>query len=446
MALRWNYINQIIKKMTITKNNFIQSLFKSLSAEQYVLLKWTGEDLSQLAETSDLDILITKAVKEKIAFFLQESTVLSKVEKEEFVGVTHYYLYFKNGDFLQVDLLNKFVRKDLIYLTTSEVFENSITIKGIKTYPAYLFFEHTLLFNLLNGSGLSEKYFLHFNKLTQQEQFYILDKFNSKYHTCYKNLANTTRFSATHKIAVTTYLKSLADNSFFNKLKNTLAYVKGICSKISQKRGHIITFSGVDGAGKSTIINDIGYLLGGKYRKKIVVLRHRPSLLPIISAWKYGKKKAEQKSVERLPRQGHNNSSVSSYLRFSYYYIDYLLGQFYIWAKYLVRGYIVVYDRYYFDFIIDGKRSNINMSATLPKFLYAFVAKPDLNFFLYADAATIIKRKQELSSSVITQLTQKYLSLFKDFSKNRKGKYIHIENLNKKNTLQTILHHYLKIA
>jgi len=419
MALRWNYINQIIKKMTITKNNFIQSLFKSLSAEQYVLLKWTGEDLSQLAETSDLDILITKAVKEKIAFFLQESTVLSKVEKEEFVGVTHYYLYFKNGDFLQVDLLNKFVRKDLIYLTTSEVFENSITIKGIKTYPAYLFFEHTLLFNLLNGSGLSEKYFLHFNKLTQQEQFYILDKFNSKYHTCYKNLANTTRFSATHKIAVTTYLKSLADNSFFNKLKNTLAYVKGICSKISQKRGHIITFSGVDGAGKSTIINDIGYLLGGKYRKKIVVLRHRPSLLPIISAWKYGKKKAEQKS---------------------------LLGQFYIWAKYLVRGYIVVYDRYYFDFIIDGKRSNINMSATLPKFLYAFVAKPDLNFFLYADAATIIKRKQELSSSVITQLTQKYLSLFKDFSKNRKGKYIHIENLNKKNTLQTILHHYLKIA
>ncbi len=432
--------------MTIEKNNFIQSLFKSLSDEQYVLLKWMGEDLAQLAETSDLDMLITKELEDKIAFFIRDSTVFSKVEKEAFVGVTHYYLYFKNGDFLQVDLLNQFIRKDLVYLTTKEVFDNSIVLKGIKTYPSYLLFEHTLLFNLLNDSGLPEKYFLHFNNLTQQEQFYILDKFNFKYNTCYKNLASTTQFNSTHKIAITTFLKLLSDNSFINKLKNSVAYAKGICSQITHKRGLIMTFSGVDGAGKSTIINDILYLLGGKYRKKMVVLRHRPSLLPIISAWKYGKQQAEQKSVERLPRQGDNNSKVSSYLRFGYYYIDYLLGQFYIWAKYLVRGYTVVYDRYYFDFIIDGKRSNINMSPTLPKFLYAFVAKPDLNFFLYADAATIAKRKKELSPSVITQLTQKYLSLFKDFSRNRKGKYIHIENVDKQNTLQTILHHYLKIA
>ncbi len=432
--------------MTIEKNNFIQSLFKSLQTEQYVLLKWMGEDLTQLSDTSDLDILITKEVEEKIAFFIKDSTFFSKVEKETFVGVTHYYLYFKNGDFLQIDLLNKFIRKDVVYLTTNEVFENSITIKGIKTYPASLLFEHTLLFNLLNGSGLPEKYFLHFNKLTKQEQFSILDKFNFKYNTTYTNLTTTTQFNPTHKIAVTTYLKSLKENSFFSKLKHKVAYTKGICSQVRDKKGLIITFSGVDGAGKSTIINDILYLLGGKYRKKIVVLRHRPSLLPIISAWKYGKKQAEQKSVERLPRQGNNNSKVSSYLRFGYYYIDYLLGQFYIWSKYLIRGYTVVYDRYYFDFIIDGKRSNINMSATLPKFLYAFVAKPDLNFFLYADAATIIKRKQELSPSVITQLTKKYLSLFKDFSKKHKGKYIHIENLNKQNTLQTIIHHYLKIA
>lgn len=432
--------------MTIEKNHFIQSLFKSLASEQYVLLKWLGEDLSLLAESSDLDILVTEGVGKKIASFINESTVFSKVEKETFVGVNHYYLYFKNGDFLQIDLLEKFIRKDLVYLTTTEVFENSIEIKGVKTYPPYLLFEHTVLFNLLNGSGLSEKYYLHFKKLTQQEQFSILDKFNFKYNTSFSSLSATTQYNTTHLTTINNFLKSLAENSFINKLKNKIAYLKGVCSQVRDKKGLIITFSGVDGAGKSTIINDILYLLGGKYRKKIVVLRHRPSLLPIISAWKYGKQQAEQKSVERLPRQGNNNSKISSYLRFGYYYIDYLLGQIYIWAKYLIRGYTVVYDRYYFDFIIDGKRSNINMSSTLPKFLYNFVTKPDLNFFLYADAATIIKRKQELSPSVITQLTKKYLSLFKDFSKNHQGKYIHIENIDKQNTLQTILNHYLKIA
>ncbi len=432
--------------MTIEKNYFIQNLFKSLKTEQYVLLKWMGTDLSQLSETSDLDILVTEDVNKKIGIFINDSTLFSKVEKQNFVGVTHYYLYFKNGDFLQVDLLNKFIRKDLVYLSTNEVFENSIEIKGIKTYPSYLLFEHVLLFNILNGSGLSSKYHLYFSKLPYKEQFSILDKFNFKYNTAFKDLTSTTQYNTTHTTTITNYLNSLKENSFYNKLQNKVAYLKGVSSQIREKRGHIITFSGVDGAGKSTIINDILHLLGGKYRKKVVVLRHRPSLLPIISAWKYGKQKAEQKSVERLPRQGSNKNKISSYLRFGYYYIDYLLGQIYIWAKYLVRGYTVVYDRYYFDFIIDGKRSNINMSATLPKFLYNFVAKPDLNFFLYADAATIIKRKQELSPSVITQLTQKYLSLFKDFSKKHQGKYIHIENLDKQNTLQTIINHYLKIA
>jgi len=432
--------------MTTEKKHFIQSLFDSLKTEHYVLLKWFGEDLSKLADNSDLDILIKKGGSKKIEAFLYESTLFSKIEKEVLAGVVHFYLYFKNGDFLQIDLLNKFVRKDLIYLSAKEVFANSIIIADIKTYPTYLLFEHTLLFNLLNNSGLSNKYVQYFESLSNKEQQSILNKFNEKYGTNYEKLAATSQFNTTNKNLVTTYLKTLAENSFLSRLKNKMAYLGGINRQIRQKRGRIITFSGVDGAGKSTIIKDTLDLLGGKYRKKVVVLRHRPSLLPIISAWKYGKKQAEQKSIERLPRQGNNNSKISSYLRFGYYYIDYLLGQFYIWAKYLVRGYTVVYDRYYFDFIIDGKRSNINMSSTLPKFLYAFVAKPDLNFFLYADATIITKRKQELSPSVITQLTQKYLSLFKDFTKIYKGKYINIENIDRQKTLQTILNHYLKLA
>lgn len=432
--------------MTSAKNNFIQSLFKTLQTEQYALLKWLRMDLSQLADTSDLDILVSTAVAQKIDLFVQTTNSITKVKKQQLAGVTHYYLYFGNGDFLQLDLLFKFVRKGLVYLSTKEVFNNVIIIKGIKTYTTALLFEHVLLFNCLNKSGLPLKYQQFFKKLPTVEQNAILHTFNTKYGTNYTHFAATTLFIPINRRIITRHLNSLPENSIFNKAINCLTYGQAVWQQLKGKNGRIITFSGVDGAGKSTIIEDSLCLLRGKYRKKVIVLRHRPSLLPIISAWKYGKQQAEQKSVERLPRQGNNNSKLSSSFRFSYYYLDYLLGQFYIQAKYLSRGYTVLYDRYYFDFIIDGKRSNINLSPTLPKFLYAFIAKPDLNFFLYADAPTIVKRKQELSISVINQLTTKYQLLFQDLATRHQGLYINIENIDRQDTLQTILNHYLKIA
>ncbi len=432
--------------MTSIKNNFIQSLFKILQAEQYALLKWLREDLSQLADTSDLDILVSAAVAQKIDLFVRTTESIAKVDKQELAGVTHYFLYFTNKDFLQIDLLFQFVRKGLVYLSTKDVFDNLVIINGIKTYTKEMLFEHVLLFNSLNKSGLPEKYYQYFKNLPATELNSILQSFNNKYGTKHKHLIATTLFNPMLRATILRYLNTLSENSSFNKIINYLAYGWSIWQQLKEKNGQIITFSGVDGAGKSTIIKDTLCLLRGKYRKKVVVLRHRPSLLPIISAWKYGQQKAEQKSVERLPRQGKNNNKISSFLRFSYYYLDYLLGQFYIRVKYLSRGYTVLYDRYYFDFIIDGKRSNINLSPTLPKFLYTFIAKPDLNFFLYADAHTIVKRKQELSIGVINQLTTKYQLLFQDLATRHQGLYINIENTDRQNTLQTVLTHYLKIA
>lgn len=429
--------------MTTAKNNFLQALFQLLKLETYVLLKWLREDLSDLSDNSDLDLLVKPDVVQKIVALIAKTASIQKVEEEQRLGVNHYYLYFKNGDFLQIDLLFQFIRKDLVYLSSEEVFENSIAINGIKTYNNATLLEHVLLFNFLNNSGLPLKYISYFKQLSAKEQVAIVAHFNYKYGTCFTDISATAQFNRTEKTAIHKHLNSLVENSLLKKAWHKIAYAKSIYRQLRENKGQIITFSGVDGAGKSTIIKDILHLLGSKYRKKVVVLRHRPSLLPIISAWKYGKQKAEQKSIERLPRQGNNQSSISSYARFSYYYLDYLFGQLYVWAKYLVRGYTVLYDRYYFDFIIDGKRSNINIPSSLPKQLYAFVAKPKLNFFLYADAATILARKRELEAPVIKNLTESYQSLFKEFNEKHVGTYLPIENIDKATTLQTILRHTL---
>ncbi|MBQ0768226.1 MAG: hypothetical protein KBT58_02980, partial [Bizionia sp.] len=130
---------------------------------------------------------------------------------------------------------------------------------------------------------------------------------------------------------------------------------------------NIITFSGVDGAGKTTILREFTGILKNKYGKKVKEIRHRPSILPILSAIKYGEKKAEQKTMEVLPRTGSNKSKMSSYIRFFYYLIDYVFGQWVIYFKYTRKDIIIIYDRYYFDFINDARRTNINLDSKFIK-------------------------------------------------------------------------------
>ncbi|MGZ9735798.1 hypothetical protein [Flavobacterium sp. GNP002] len=209
---------------------------------------------------------------------------------------------------------------------------------------------------------------------------------------------------------------------------------------LNQSKGFTITFSGVDGAGKSTVIEQLTHRIEKQLRKPVVVLRHRPSLLPILSVWTKGKEKAHQDSIDKLPRQGGNKSLISSFFRFSYYYLDYLIGQFVVYFKYILRGYVVIYDRYYFDFINDSKRSNIVLSKKISSFGYQFLLQPKFNFFLFADASIILNRKKELSKSTIEQLTNDYTKLFKTLkSKNPLTVYESINNEDLEVTLQYVV-------
>jgi len=206
----------------------------------------------------------------------------------------------------------------------------------------------------------------------------------------------------------------------------------------------IITFSGVDGAGKTTILREFTQLLESKYNQNVVEIRHRPSILPILSAIKHGKKAAEKKTMEVLPRSGGNKSRLSSYLRFFYYLTDYLFGQWVLYFRYTRHGKIIIYDRYYFDFINDPQRTNINLDSSFMKFFYRFIFKPDINVFLYASPEVILSRKQEMDEKSIIELTKKYKNLFELLGKKDKDRYISIENLDKEKTISTIENIYCK--
>ena len=207
---------------------------------------------------------------------------------------------------------------------------------------------------------------------------------------------------------------------------------------MKNKRAQIITFSGVDGAGKTTILREVTELLENKYNQKIVEIRHRPSILPILSAIKHGKKEAEKKTMEVLPRTGGNKSKLSSYIRFFYYLTDYIFGQWVIYFRHTRKGQMIIYDRYYFDFINDARRTNINLDSGFVKFFYRFVFKPDMNIFLFASPEVILSRKQEMDEESIVNLTVKYKTLFDELGEKNKEQYVSIENIDKEVTMKII--------
>ena len=205
-----------------------------------------------------------------------------------------------------------------------------------------------------------------------------------------------------------------------------------------KNKTQIITFSGVDGAGKTTILREFTNILETKYNRKVKELRHRPSILPILSAIKHGKNEAEKKTMDVLPRSGTNKSKLSSYVRFLYYLLDYTVGQWIVYFKYTRRGYLIIYDRYYFDFINDARRTNINLDNNFIKSFYRLVFSPEINIFLYASPEIILTRKQEMDENSIIDLTEKYKILFEYYSSIGKEKYVCIENIDKEKTLSKI--------
>ncbi len=422
------------------RTSFIPFYFKGIEGLNYALLKGDIEEQFSIGEFSDIDLIIdSKDVQEAIKraknyAYISSIKVLNKVHMQQL------YIQFKDETFIEIDLIHSFRRKSLIYLSVDDFLRNSISNKSFykvcreEDQLLFIYF-----FYQLNDADIPQKYIDKFERSSETEWSNFTGKLEKECNIKIKDKESIYSFDKVQKENIISNLKSKPENKGFRLLKNQFHYGIEVLSGIRNAQGWTMTFSGPDGSGKSTILEDVKHLLDKKYRKKTVVVRHRPSLLPILSSYVHGKKKAESLAASRLPRQGKNKSSLSSLLRFIYYYTDYFFGHIYIYFKYIIRGTVVLYDRYYFDFIADPKRSNIVLSKKITAPLYYLIHHPRHNFLLYAPAETVRKRKQELSISEIRELNQQYREVFDSLEENSSSdRYVAIENTDRQNTVDLI--------
>jgi thymidylate kinase len=431
-----------VRKIVLTDLSFF------LHGKNYGVLKWRNTTLDSLPEGSDIDICISKKDALQLISALKGNPLLSITCLKNRSHMFQVQMILTDGSLLHLDLLHQFKRRSMIFMNAQKVMLSATKNEfGFKVPLPEHDFSYTWMFYWLNKAEVPQHYRDKFMSLSSAEQFRITKYVEANYFHTIDDFSELFNLKKGHRRALVHQLRSANENRGFQGLYNIISYLTDVVKNEFPHKGFIVTFSGVDGAGKSTVIENIRQMADKVLRQKVVVLRHRPSLLPIISSYKYGKQNAELRSAQNLPRQGTNINTISSLLRFAYYYSDYLFGQFYIHMRYVRRGYIVLYDRYYFDFINDGRRSNINLSPAFTKWWYRFLIQPKLNFFLYADEATILNRKQELKSEDIRQLTGSYMRLFDQLSVNAgKSKYIALENKILPDTVNAIFYQIKKQA
>lgn len=387
----------------------------ALRHSEYAVLKMGQNNIAELPASSDIDMCISRQHVSALLKYLRNHHAVAIVKTSASSFMQRITVILNDRSMIHIDCIWKIRRKVLVFMDAEQVMTNATqNAFGVKVATPADDARYVSLFYTLNNAAIPAKY--------------------------YNLVDNNSALSNTRQTTIA-QLKKNTPNKGLGMLLNTCQYLVDTAKAILPSKGFVMTFSGVDGAGKSTIISHISNKIEKELRMKVVTLRHRPSLLPILSAWKYGKEGAEQRSMSTLPRTGNNKNGLSSLLRFSYYYADYLIGQCYVQLRYVYRGYAVIYDRYYFDFINDGRRSNINLPKGLLRSLYQFITPPDFNYFLFAPADVILARKQELDRDTIETLTHDYRSLFSDLQqKDLRHKYTSLCNVDMKQTLDEIFH------
>ncbi|MFK7922599.1 MAG: hypothetical protein AB8H47_11620 [Bacteroidia bacterium] len=417
------------------RKSYLHWLFRSVNDLRYGVLKYFYNSLDDIPTTSDIDLLIEPKELVNWKNLLETGPGIDKVRFSTRFNGCFVQVYFSNQEYLELDLLYKLRWRDQIFLPLGELLDRAETNdEGIKVINTADSFSYLIAFFCLNRSPIPQKYQSYFNALCPEEKNTVLRRFEQ--HFDLKKLGAESLFVPDwYQVDLELSVRHSHANKGLRRIQN---YVEAGIDSFNQKQPSI-TFSGVDGAGKSTIIEQTKQLLTEKYRREVVVLRQRPSILPILSSIKYGKEGAEKRAATTLPRQGTNKSRVSSILRFAYYMLDYLLGQTYVYWTINRKGKLLLYDRYYFDYIVDSRRANINLSAKITAPFYRLIYKHELNILLYADPEVILARKQELNETEIRSLTKSLLTLFEKLqTRSPRQLYLPIRNLDLKETMNKI--------
>jgi len=167
----------------------------------------------------------------------------------------------------------------------------------------------------------------------------------------------------------------------------------------------LISFSGIDGCGKTTFATQVMELLKQKGLKAkylrvtdMAVSRKLGELFKKISS-------------ENTKKAASSSGSISSFFRKMFLVFDVLFFRVVLLCA-GVTGTSIVCDRYFFDSIVHLKYLGIS-TKLFDRFLFVLAPEPDMAFLLVVPAEVAIGRDKDFSAEFYREKHSYYMEVFK---------------------------------
>lgn len=407
----------------MTKKEFISNLFKDfkLNKIQYFVY---GEYSALPDNTggSDIDIVINDKDLELV------KKIIEKIYKSNGVILGSFYTN-------PTSLFYRFITTE--WGVQIDIFFKGFMYKGIEYYSKQNIIKDIISHNDINVLRIDKAYYIGFFKevihLGKAKDKYIngfikevnsdIEYYKKEINRLYGNKTEEIIFNNLEFENLKEQCKVIRENilkNFSSKKKcDIIRYKISLIKRLFKtKPGYVIAILGTDGSGKSTIINNITPILNEGFHNGVIYNHLRPNVIPDLGVVLGKKEKNKEIRVVSNPHAEKQSGFVGSLIRWGYYMIDYTLG--YLKAVYQVihtKSKIFIFDRYYYDYYIDQKRSKTNLPNWVLKFGEFFVSKPDIILCLGGDPEKIYNRKPETSLEEVTRQT----NALKDFCSNHKN-------------------------
>ena len=400
-------------------NNFIQfnkNIYDLRSIEIIYFFKYLNKhysdyavlgDLSNFPKkiTSDIDIYINFKKIDEIKKFIKKYVKKRKLNVSNIVQYEYNSYSFNltkkykdNYFYISIDICNSFTSKNIDLIDLTILKKKKIRLQ--KTYyltlskkdNAYYYFAKKVFKGHIDNKGYK---FLKKNI----KSLFLNNSLNFEHKKIISNIFKYKNYSKFIKnIGL---LRGIVKK---NCKRNYIKELRRIFFRIKFKTGLHLAFIGVDGSGKTTQITQLlqSNLLFFFRATNVYHLYHKQT------GQKNKKIKPYQKSYGRLLSLLKIFYLFFRYLKF--YYIDILPLK--------IKSTLVINDRCHYDVMIDPKREAIYHFYTILNFLFKFLPKPDLIFFINTSSKHILNRSDELSKEILVKNIKNY----ENFSK--KNKYI----------------------
>lgn len=386
---------------------FLHSLFELLNKKYTYAVLRNHENLPEELNSRDIDILLES---EQLSIFQNDCVsiaidhsykILYVHQDEQFWSIVFGTVEGNVPRLIQLDIMLNLNVMGVIFLDERAVLAERLFNDKVYHLPLKYIFLCKFVYSRVLNAKYPEKYKNtedNVRKTCPDEVDSILSSLLSKPTAT----LDYWQSNGGRKLLLQGFLVSLQRRPI-RQLKQMVLFVGWNVLHRFTRRGLFVTFSGPDGSGKTTVIDKVIEVLSMVNVPKL--FHFRPTLIQNLG--EVGVKLKVKADVDRryeMPHRGKPKGPITSFLRLTYYMLDYFIGYWLKVMPLLYRKHIVIFDRYFTDVIVDGERSSIFLNFKFLCTLRKLLPLSRYNFLIRVDPDQILLRKQELTREAIERI------------------------------------------